>query len=253
MFPNLDDPRILVWWIVFLMAASWALARGAAPERAVALFALYMVLVQGLSLGIVPPEFDELDNTALLADSILVAAVTSVAFVANRTWPLLAAAITLFSLSSHFSRAVIPGPELMGYAYALTKTVPSLLVVILAAVGAERHQARSKKFGKYRNWRLPIECIDNEYDLSPYSIEWRLAAQRSRLEIPLLICGGLITLYCIYIAASSEPEAWRSVSSVFFAIVLAIGIATFAGGVWFLKHERKERNEAIERFKEAHC
>jgi hypothetical protein len=241
LLPNFAHPTILIWWIIFTGCVGCATWKGGGPERAVAAFAVYMVVVQGFALALAPPEFYEVDETALLADSILTVGVLGVALSANRVWPLPAAAFCLFSLGAHLSRAA--APEIIGYAYSVTKAFPTLVAVLFAAIGAFRHEARKKVHGKYRDWRVWDYLEYRHYEVSHYSVEWRLAKSRSWVEIPTMICGGMVLIFCIAWGAQAVnlalegQDPWLTINSYGLAIVTALGAGALGFGWWWHKRE----------------
>jgi hypothetical protein len=124
-------------------ALAFAWRKGGRAERAGVLLLLGMVTFSLASKGILGARFASVDPLALVEDFIGFAGFTWIGLHARRVWPLCAAALQLLSLGAHFAREVEAGVHPM--VYSLMKTVPTLLVCLLVAVGAAAFRRRQRR------------------------------------------------------------------------------------------------------------
>lgn len=126
---------------VAALAIAWL--KGGRAERAGVLLLVGMILFSWISKGIFGARFASVDPLALVEDFIGFAGFTWIGLHARRVWPLCAAALQLLSLGAHFAREV--DIEVHPMAYSLMKTVPTLLVCLLVAIGAIGCQRRRRR------------------------------------------------------------------------------------------------------------
>lgn len=140
-----------------LLVCIAALVWGAGPERVIALVWLVMfeIIASGYLIAFgnyyvltdVDPFLAGLDIGAGLAW-------IAVALNANRMYPMLIAALQLLAISAHLVRGLIE--TIAPVAYALMVVAPSWLQLIVLAIGVVRHVRRRKRYGTYREWRVPV-------------------------------------------------------------------------------------------------
>lgn len=147
------DVQNILSYVVCFSAIIW----GARPERLIGL--CYLLIFKGsialrhvlLDSNIVLTDTDWLsagtDLTAAIA--FLVIAVN-----ANRNYPLSIAAFQLVSVAAHLAREMLEA--MTPIAYAILVIGPTHFITIILAIGLIRHVRRRKRFGEYRDWRMPI-------------------------------------------------------------------------------------------------
>ena len=139
----------------FLLAAAiWRW--GAGPERwLITIFILTMVLpvyvvwglgINGLESGPYAPLF-------MLIDMLAAVVFTAIALNANRNYPLWIAGFQLVAVGAHLVKALVEGVSPL--AIAVLVVGPSYFQVALLTGGFFRHVQRQRRFGRYREWRVP--------------------------------------------------------------------------------------------------
>jgi hypothetical protein len=133
---------LTAFYVVMVASLCFAWFRGGGAERASAVLILAFTLLRFATVPIQADRFDALDPLALAEDFLAFAGFTWIALRARRYWPLFAAALQLLSLAGHFARAVDLGVD--PYAYALMKSVPTLLVFVTLVIGTANYQRRKR-------------------------------------------------------------------------------------------------------------
>jgi len=139
--------------IVLGLLIIWAIWRGAAPERAIAIvfggiLGLDRTYHAILATGWV---WEGVDLGHMLIDTFGLLALTAVALLANRVYPICLASIQLFTLIAHVARSLMPDVELG--AYGVLIVAPSYLLIVVFAVGLVLHRRRVLTYGPYRSWQ----------------------------------------------------------------------------------------------------
>lgn len=143
---------------LLLAAAVWRWGGG--PERWImAIFIATMVMplymVRWLDLGYIsggPHSW-----VYLLLDLIAAALFVAVALNANRNYPLLIAGFQLVAVGAHIVRALIETASPL--AIAVLVIGPSYCQLAVLFAGFLRHTARARRFGVYREWRVPAQNV----------------------------------------------------------------------------------------------
>lgn len=144
--------RMTIFVFFLLVAVAYALRRGGGPERAMAGIAIGMVLSDLLLHQLAPPIFDGLDLGHFAIDLVGAAATFTLAMVAYRFWPMLAAVLHMLPLMAHSSRLLdLP---MQPAAYQVMQVASSWLVPPLLIAATWRQQRRVKLLGSYPSWHI---------------------------------------------------------------------------------------------------
>lgn len=144
--------RMIMFVLFLLVAVAYALRRGGGPERAMAGIAIGMVLSDLLLHQVAPPIFEGLDLGHLAIDLIGAAATFTLAMVAYRFWPMIAAVLHILPLMAHTSRLLeIP---VQPVAYLTMQVASSWLVPPLLIAATWRQQRRLTLRGSYPSWHI---------------------------------------------------------------------------------------------------
>jgi len=144
--------RIAIFVTLLLMAVGYALRRGGAPERAMAVILCAMLAADQLLHIFVPVEFASVDTGHLLIDSAAAAATFLLALAAYRFWTMIAAVLQMLPLLAHFSRAM--DLSIHPIAYLTAQVAASWLLLPLLALATWQHQQRLKQHGSDRSWLI---------------------------------------------------------------------------------------------------
>jgi hypothetical protein len=138
--------------LILLASIVIAGVRGGAPERWGAATLAVMTIVQIAGFYALGSRFGEIDWVATAVDIIGFAAFTAIALFTRRIWPLWASALQLFSLTTHFFRAldihIHPG------VYWLTKSAPTFGICLILIVATAMHRRRVRTSGSDVSWTV---------------------------------------------------------------------------------------------------
>lgn len=152
--PLLQD---LVTYAIFIAAVIW----GAGPERAtIATWVVFLELPKLLYKSLLGGSFQLQSMDLFLASSDVLTGVlwVAIALYANRNYTLIVAGLQVLAISSHLARGVIE--SMSPLAYAIMYIGPGWLQLIVMAIGLWRHAKRERRFGPYREWRVPLPWLD---------------------------------------------------------------------------------------------
>lgn len=148
-----DDAQRVVSLLLAVAMFRW----GGAPERAsgatfVILFTVPTAASDWFGVGdgrlpLASEVYVALDLAALLLFVLI-------ALNANRNYPLWLAAFQIVATAAHAVRGVVD--TVTPIAHAIMVIGPSYFQLALLAVGLVRHVQRKKRYGKYRDWRVPL-------------------------------------------------------------------------------------------------
>lgn len=142
--------RIAIFIILLLVALGYAAWKGGTPERAMAIIASLLVLVDWLFLGNTAAVYRTVDWAHLILDLAGASATIMLALVAHRFWPMIAAVLLALPLLGHISRALHVSMDPIAY---LTMQVgSSWLLPPLLILGTWRHQQRLRRNGSDPSW-----------------------------------------------------------------------------------------------------
>jgi hypothetical protein len=129
-----------------------AIKWGGEPERYGGLVVIGIVGLSLLRHFWFGAEVDRLDWPALTIDVAGFAAFTWIALFAWRLWPLWASSLQLLALAAHLARALnIPIHPLI---YAIMRTSPTYLEIVVLLMGVASYRRRTRKFGSKPPWRV---------------------------------------------------------------------------------------------------
>ncbi|MGX7953539.1 hypothetical protein ACWPM1_13380 [Tsuneonella sp. HG249] len=156
---------LTAFYAVMVSSLAFAWFRGGGAERIAVLLLLAFFAFRVAVHPLMPVRFTGLDPLALTQDLIGFVGFVWIGLRARRYWPLIAAALQLLSLSAHFARVLhLPVDP---WAYSVLKSVPTLLVYIVLAIGTAnyRRRVRAKRHlkssptlfgqGTEPSWRRP--------------------------------------------------------------------------------------------------
>ena len=90
----------------------------------------------------------------ITADLAAAAGFMLVAINANRNYPLWVAGFQLVSVSAHVVKGLVASVSPL--AYVILAVGPSYCQLLLIFAGFVRHTMRERRFGQYRDWRIPL-------------------------------------------------------------------------------------------------
>ena len=130
--------------------SSYALWRGGAPERWVAvLFLLGMILSMAISIAM-PPTPRGFQAGIFCVDALMLCAMVAVMLRARRYWPIAVAAMQLLSVMGHVIKLV--DPQVMTVVYWITSAFWALPQLAILAIGTTRHRSRLRRSGSDPDW-----------------------------------------------------------------------------------------------------
>jgi hypothetical protein len=132
--------RMLAFNLLFLLCVGYALARGRAPERIVAL--IFCAARMASDLAMSGGAYRQPEIGVLAVDGLTFAGLTAVALTADRFWPILVSAMQGVSLFAHFGRLVAQDILPQTYLNAVQLWAYPQLLLLLA--GALRVDLRSR-------------------------------------------------------------------------------------------------------------
>lgn len=157
MFDLVIEYRVEAQRILSILLLIAALKWGGAPERIstglfVLLFTLPLSAVAYIGDG--PLMFGESSIVYVALDTIALALFLFIALYANRNYPLWVTGFQVVALAAHMVRGIVD--VITPLAYAIMVISPSYFQLIFMAVGLILHIRRKKRYGDYRDWRVPL-------------------------------------------------------------------------------------------------
>ena len=140
--------NVLIFNLALLIACGFALVRGAAPERMVAMLmasAALATLLAGSNF-----RFARVETSVFVIDALLMVGLVAVALLANRFWPIWLASLQIIAFAFHGVRAYIQ--DLPGWSYQRAVSLIAYPMLLILLVGAQRHHARIKLRGSEPSW-----------------------------------------------------------------------------------------------------
>lgn len=153
--------------VAMLVGFIFAMLRGDAPERAMALAMLCQVpilLVEQMLFGWRDPatSYQQLELGMLVVDLVSLTLYAGIATRANRVYPLLIAGAQLVAVMGHVVRAM--NDDLVPRAYATLVIAPTHFEIAVLIAGTFAHARRERRFGPYPSWRHPIAAPGKDAD-----------------------------------------------------------------------------------------
>lgn len=140
----------LVFYGLFAASSLYALARGGAPERLVALVMIIGVTLTPIVANPASRRFYGVETGLLTLDLLILLAFVAIALRANRFWPMGIVALHSMSVLGHFMK--FGDPRLIRSAYMVMLAFwiyPQLLLLVL---GTLRHLQRVQRTGADPSW-----------------------------------------------------------------------------------------------------
>lgn len=135
---------LFAFYAVMTGSLAFAWFRGGDAERTGVLLLIGFLLFRLIFRPLIPAQFGSLDPLAFTQDLIGFAGFVWIGLRARRYWPLIAAALQLLSVCAHVARAM--SMPIDPWAYALTKSVPTLLVYVVLAIGTASYRHRVRRW-----------------------------------------------------------------------------------------------------------
>jgi hypothetical protein len=140
-----------VFFTIFFAACGYALWRGGAPERAVAL----CFLVAGLATPLLDlpqgQRFYSVSVGVFAIDLLLLIALLAITLRANRFWPMLVVSLQAIIIIAHLVK--FANPELIRRAYSMMIAMWTYPQLILLVIGTMRHRKRIRRNGSDSSWK----------------------------------------------------------------------------------------------------
>lgn len=142
--------RIGIFLLLQLATCTYAMWRGGAPERIVAILMLAAVSA-GLGLSmIVPARFNGVETGIVIIDCVMLAILLAVALYAERFWPIWMTGLQAVAVAAHLAKMV--SPAVIPWAYAAMLAFWSYPMMAILVVGTWRHRQRMAAYGADRSW-----------------------------------------------------------------------------------------------------
>ena len=142
----------LLPYAVVVIILLYAIMLGGAPERWVAGACMTALAIDPLYHSFFGSiQFDRFDIGHFLIDGALLVAALMVSLLANRFWPLVAAASQLLSLIGQTNVLFLEGRSL---AYWAVTQLPIYLTVLCILIGTINHRKRISSALPVRDWRM---------------------------------------------------------------------------------------------------
>lgn len=144
--------RIALFLAAFLLCAGYAIRAGGRPERA-AMLAQGLALTLTLATGFLTVSGGFLKEVTgwLIADGLLLVALTWLALRANRLWPIVLAGLQLAAVFAHLTKAIYP--ELPAFGYAIFLQLWAWPMLATSALGIRAHKRRVARHGPEADWK----------------------------------------------------------------------------------------------------
>jgi hypothetical protein len=133
-----------------LAASAYALVRGGAPERIVAVLMLVAYATSVLVQSQFPVRFHGVELGIFIVDCAMLAALLAVALRAERFWPIWMTGLQAVAVAAHLAKMV--NPLVIPWAYAAMLAFWSHPMMLLLILGTWRHRRRMAVFGVDKSW-----------------------------------------------------------------------------------------------------
>ena len=143
--------------ILTVLVCIGAFVWGGAPERIVAATWLLVFEFPGrIYRAFVSDGLQLADIDAFLATTDVVAGIVwiAVALYANRNYTLFIAGMQVLAMTAHVARGL--ADAISPVAYMTMVVAPGWFQLIFLGFGVIFHARRKKKYGEYRDWRVPL-------------------------------------------------------------------------------------------------
>lgn len=140
----------LLFFVMQVLVAFYAIWKGGAPERSAALMQVVAFLATVASYSISEYRFLKLESGAFAVDVALLIALYGLALRSNRLWPMMMTALQLSTIFVHVARLADGG--MSAWAYAFLLKIWGYAMMLLLGVAVFRHRQRLQKSGVDRAW-----------------------------------------------------------------------------------------------------
>lgn len=150
-----SDTRALAQDFLVLLLCVVAFLRGAGPERAaIAVWVICVEIPKLIYRDLLgyDVQVDQVDIYLALKDAAAAILWVFLALYANRNYPLWIAGVQLLAVGAHVARGLLEA--IAPISYAVLIVAPGWIVLLIMTLGFTRHILRTRKFGKYRDWRI---------------------------------------------------------------------------------------------------
>jgi len=148
--------RILIFCTLLACVSGYAIRRGGAPERAVAIILLAgAVATWAVAIGIhggTAGHFITVEHGILFVDCVMLAALMGVSLAADRFWPLWMTALHAFGVVGHLAKAI--APEIMTNVYLAAHLFSAYPGLILLTLATHWHRGRMRRTGHDPSWSI---------------------------------------------------------------------------------------------------
>lgn len=142
--------HVLAFNLAQLLATVYSLAKGGAPERVTGGSLLLATLFTRALQNDYAVRFARVEWSVFWVDLVLLAALMTVALLADRFWTLWLVALQALGTGAHLIRLI--DHDVLRFAYAVLTAVWSYPMLLLLMAGTARHGARRKLHGRDRDW-----------------------------------------------------------------------------------------------------
>jgi hypothetical protein len=139
-----------IFILLQLAVSAYALVRGGAPERIVAVLMWVAYVISILLQSQMPVRFHGVELGIFIVDCAMLAALLAVALRAERFWPIWMTGLQAVAVAAHMAKMV--DPQVIPWAYAAMLAFWSYPMMALLAIGTWRHRKRMAAYGADRSW-----------------------------------------------------------------------------------------------------
>ncbi|WP_254054462.1 hypothetical protein [Sphingorhabdus sp. EL138] len=143
--------RFVFYVSLLALCSLYALLRGGAPERTIAISYFATWILDRWVHYFTPAEYAEMDPGHLVIDFIIWISFFIVAMRARRFWPLCLVSLQTIALVAHTAKLM--DVTIVPRAYFVMQYAVSYPVLITLAIGTYCHQRRLKIYGTDPPWR----------------------------------------------------------------------------------------------------
>lgn len=143
--------NVYLFFTALVLCCSYALIRGAAPERIGAGIFIAATILTRLAASAERPSFASAEVGVFLVDAGMLSAFLLLAMLSKRFWPLWMTGFQVVQVAVH--AAQIASPQMMPWVYAVGQAIWSYPMMAMLALGTWRHQERLRLHGADAAWR----------------------------------------------------------------------------------------------------
>jgi hypothetical protein len=141
--------RLVLFYLLFVASCGYALAKGGAPERVIAIAYAIAVPLTVLLLSPLKQRYAGFEYGVMVVDLALFVVMVAVAVFSERYWPLWMSAMQAVTLLAHLGRFL---PQIAAWTYWNAVTLWSYPIMALLVIATRRHQIRLARSGADNSW-----------------------------------------------------------------------------------------------------